>query len=91
MTLGCLQALVDGMVSSVESVLREWEEACRAGGEVEISVEDDLNAISNNVIAHTAFGTDSEKAKEIHRTQRQFVRLLFERLDSGLFWIPGFR
>jgi len=79
------------MVSSVESVLHEWEEACRAGDSVEISVEEDLNAISNNIIALTAFGTDREKAKDIYRTQRQFVALLFERLDSGLYWIPGFR
>lgn len=86
-----LQALVDDMVSSVNSVLHEWEEACRAGGSVEISVEDDMNAVSNNVIAHVAFGTDREKAKEIFQTQRQFVALLFERLHSGLYWIPGFR
>lgn len=79
------------MVSSVESVLDEWEKACRGGIEVEISVEDDLNAIANNVIAHVAFGTDREKGMEIYRTQRQFARLLFEHLASGLFWIPGFR
>lgn len=82
---------MDDIVRSVESVLQEWEEACRAGGSIEISVEDDLNVISNNVIAQTAFGTDREKAKEIYRTQRNYVSLLFELLDSGLFWIPGFR
>lgn len=87
----CAQALVDDMVKSVEPVLRDWEEACRASEPVEISVEDDLNVISNNIIAHTAFGTDREKGKEIYQTQKKYVALLFERLDSGLFWIPGFR
>jgi hypothetical protein len=86
-----VQALVEDMVSSCEFELQKWEEACRAGGPVEISVEEDLTAISNSIIAHTAFSADREKAKEIYRTQRKYVSLLFESLDSGLYWIPGFR
>ncbi|KAG0607683.1 hypothetical protein M758_8G047300 [Ceratodon purpureus] len=86
-----LKALVDDMVSSCECELQKWEEACRLGGAVEVSVEEDLNTISNNIIAHTAFSADREKAKEIYRTQRKYVSLLFESLDSGWYWIPGFR
>ena len=86
-----LQALIQVMVSSCEHELQKWEEACRAGDAVEISVEEGLNVISNSIIAATAFSADREKAKEIYRTQRKYVYLLFQSLDAGWYWVPGFK
>lgn len=86
-----LKGMVEGMVKGAEPVLKSWEEeVARAGGTAEFNLEEDLHTISGNIIAHTAFGTDHEKAKEIYQTQREYVNLLFQNLHSGWYWIPGF-
>lgn len=78
-------------MKGAEPVLKSWEEeVARAGGTAEFNLEEDLHTISGNIIAHTAFGTDHEKAKEIYQTQREYVNLLFQNLHSGWYWIPGF-
>ena len=76
------------MVESANSMLRSWEiKVENDGGQSEINVDDDLRALSADIISKACFGSNYSEGKEIFLK----LRALQVVMSKGSIGIPGFR
>ncbi|KAF5795112.1 putative cytochrome P450 [Helianthus annuus] len=78
------------MLESVEPLLRKWEACIEAQGALtaEIRVDDDLRAVSADVISRACFGSSYTKGKEIFSKLRTLQKTISSK--GMLFGLPTF-
>lgn len=80
------------MVRCTSSLLRTWEQKIQTGkGLVELEVSNEMRIISGDIIAHTAFNTNYEMAKQVFAKIDNLVLTMSNAFSNPLFWIPGYR
>ncbi|KAL4028092.1 hypothetical protein IC575_011284 [Cucumis melo] len=76
------------MVESTNAMLRSWEiKVENDGGQSEINVDDDLRALSADIISKACFGSNYSEGKEIFLKLRSLQVVM----SKGSIGIPGFR
>lgn len=78
------------MLESAEPLLRKWEACVEAQGELraEVRVDDDLRAVSADVISRACFGSSYTKGKEIFSKLRTLQKTISSK--GMLFGLPAF-
>lgn len=81
--------MVGLMTESVEPLLRKWEACIEAQGDriADIRVDDDLRAVSADVISRACFGSSYIKGKEIFLKLRTLQKTISSK--GMLFGLPA--
>jgi cytochrome P450 len=87
-----IKGMFGTMVRCTSSLLRTWEQKIQTGkGLVELEVSNEMRIISGDIIAHTAFNTNYEMAKQVFAKIDNLVLTMSNAFSNPLFWIPGYR
>jgi cytochrome P450 len=87
-----IKGMFSTMVRCTSSLLQTWEQKIQTGkGLVELEVSNEMRIISGDIIAHTAFNTNYEMAKQVFAKIDNLVLTMSKAFSNPLFWIPGYR
>lgn len=82
--------MVGLMLESAEPLLNKWEASIEAQGDriADVRVDDDLRAVSADVISRACFGSSYTKGKEIFSKLRTLQKTISSK--GMLFGLPTF-
>jgi hypothetical protein len=86
------QGMFSTMVRCTSSLLQTWEQKIQTWkGSVELEVSNEMRIISGDIIAHTAFNTNYEMAKQVFSKVDNLVLTMSNTFSNPFFWIPGYK
>lgn len=84
-----LKMMTVTMSDCAGSMMSEWEAMLAKGNDVEIELSSQFEALTADVISHTAFGSSFNEGKRVFEAQRELQFLAFSTVFN--VQIPGFR
>ncbi|XP_074272836.1 cytochrome P450 714C2-like isoform X1 [Silene latifolia] len=84
-----IKGMLEMMTEATTSMLHSWEDNIKSnGGEAEITIDEDLRNLSQDIISKAAFGSSYSKGKDIFSKIRTLQGLMAKTVHVG---VPGSR